>query len=211
MTLQANALVTVDQARAFMKWLDGAPPDDATVEDLVNRASDFAEWWTNRPLRARTFSNLRLAAQCGPKLRPPTPPPIDTSQPLTVSLDGRALLVWKTEADGDPALAEAVVMPDPDAPGLPSYLWGRYNWCGAGLSPLPIQLSYTGGFAPVPGQVRDAVLMTLETLWRLQDSHVADISSYTNPVTGATQFGDAFSLIPMQAKQVLDSYRVTPV
>src|SRR3990167_8158946 len=67
-----NTLVTLDEARAFM--VKESARDDDLLQDLVNRASDYCEWWCNRPLRAQAFTNLRLPARCSYMLRPLSTP-----------------------------------------------------------------------------------------------------------------------------------------
>ena len=101
-TLQANALLdpTDAQVAAFLKL----PASSDALITLINRASDYAEGYCNRPLKKQTFTAIRLAGQGHPHLRP-LATPIDVAGTITLSVDAVALTIWKAEADGDPRWA----------------------------------------------------------------------------------------------------------
>jgi len=202
------ALLDLESAMAYLDigdptGLGGA--DEDLVTALVNETTDYCEWWCNRPLAAREFADLRFPAQAECVLRPRATP-IDVESDITIDVDGVAQTVWATEADGDPALKDVIVGADADRP---SHFWRSQGWiAGSARNPYPIRISYTGGFSPIPGQLAKAAKLVLENLYRSQKkkltSEIAGIGA--GPVApGITFRGE---LIPMQAKQILDSYRL---
>jgi hypothetical protein len=208
-----NALLDLEQAKAFLHIrLDD---QDDVIQDLINRASDFCEWWCGRPIKARAFADLRLPGQVGPVLRPPAVP-IDITATLTLSIWGASQTIWKRESDGDPSAFDVIVGADVTDPRLRPNLFHRARgWCGGDPwgNPYPILLSYTGGFDPVPGELLDAAGLVLQHLYRLQEKQTADVTGLTSPVGGSVSYAPELvgSLIPMQAKQILDSYRTVSV
>lgn len=209
----ANALFTKDELRGDGVYAQTSPlggitgtDQDDMIQTLINRASDWVEAYCNRPFVARAYADLRLPAQCSAYLRP-TATPIDITAALTVSLDGTAQTVWKSESDGDPALKDVVVVAD--APGQPSVLYRHCGWQGS--PPAPILLSYTGGyaFAALPGDLKDAALLVIQTLHR----HWQNLAPYESMPAGAS--GGTLAIrrdhIPMAAIATLDRYRLIPV
>ena len=203
MALNANALLTLADAKTYLVIV-GAE-SDAVIEDIINRTSDYCEWWTGRPLKARAFTALRLAAPCGTTLRPPAAP-IDVTQAVTLEDNGTALTIWKSEADGDPTLKDVIV--GADAPGTPSHFVRPTGWKPTAGNPFPVKLSYTGGFAVIPGDLKEAAYLVFENVWRAQQKKLTDVVALGGPAGTVSFRGE---LIPMKAKQILDSYRWTGV
>lgn len=206
-TLQDNALVTEAEATLYLKLGTSAAEADL-VRDLINRASDFCEGpnGCDRPLIAREYENLRLPAPCSPRLRPPATP-IDIEETVSISLDGVAQTVWLSEADGDPSLKDVVI--GADDPGSPSFFWRDLGWRSYAYgNPFPILLSYTGGFLTLPGQLKDAAFLVIESLYRSQEKKSSDnVQAFgPGPVTPSVTY--RVELIPMRAKYILESYRV---
>jgi hypothetical protein len=206
----ANALVTVEEARAFFPGMTSTAVNDM-LQVLVNRASDFCEsaLGAGRPLRRRAFSDLRLPGQGGLMLFPPVTP-IDVTAPIALSVDGVAQTVWKAEADGDPALKDVIV--GAVEPGVPSHFYRACGW--RGCTPYPVLLSYTGGWAAaedtdgltLPEHVKHAALLVVQTLYRHQEKQLTDVGSLSGgPAGGSVTFTTLASLIPQYARQVLES------
>lgn len=204
--LQSNALLTLDEARAFFPAMTGTEQDDL-LTDLINRASDYCEAWCNRPIKARTYTDLRIAWQYGCHLRPPATP-IDVTQPILLMFESQTLSVWKSEADGDPTLKDVVI--GADVPGAPSFFYRAIGWQCSTSQPSPIRLTYTGGLAQVPGDIRDATFLVMQTLHRQQSKGQTDVVSMSNAITGTTVFRQD-SLIPLKAAMTLDRYRLLSV
>lgn len=214
--LQDNALLTTEEACAYLGVsATGQTGDQLTsdlVNDLVNRLSDYAEGpsGANRPLVEQTFTAVRFPGQRGTNLRPRATP-ISVADPVTLALDGTALTVWKAESDGDPADFDVVVAAD--TPGTPSHFYRACGW--QGCAPMPVLATFTAGFETVPGDLKDAAYLMLGQGFREQTRATSgggpDIQSYTpGPVTpGVTFRGE--SLIPMKARQILDAYRIWSV
>lgn len=208
MPLLSYALVTMADAALFLKLGNPALTAAETdlVTDLINRATDHCEWYTNRPLKSRAFTDLRFPAQCDPVLRVRATP-ITTSAAVTITVDTTVQTVWRTEADGDPALKNVIV--GADVPGEPSHFWRGTGWCaGSSSNPYPIKMTYTGGLDPIPGHLRDAALLVVESLYRSQEKKTGDhVQAFgPGPVTPSVTY--RVELIPMRSKLVLDSYRI---
>lgn len=206
--LQTNALVTEAEATLFLKVGTSAAEADL-VRDLINRASDFCEGpnGCDRPLKERVYTNLRLpvpSRSC--HLRPPATP-IKTSATITLSLDGESQTIWRTEADGEPSDKDVVV--GADEPGVPSYFFRAIGWNSYAYgNPFPVLLSYTGGLATIPGQLKDAALLVIESLHRSQEKKGGDnVQAFgAGPITPSVTY--RVELIPMRAKMILEAYRV---
>jgi hypothetical protein len=201
MPLNENALLTLAEGTTYL----GVGSDqDVVIEDIINRASDYCEWWAKRPLKARDFEDLRLAAPCGTILRPPATP-IDIDEDITIADVGTALSVWRSEGDGDPALKDVVI--GCDTPGVPSHFVRALGWRPSARNPFPIVLTYTGGFATIPGELQEAAYLIVENIYRAQEKKLTDVVAIGSG-PGAPGITFRGELIPMKAKQILDSYRV---
>lgn len=201
MALLSYALLTVADAEAFLRI-----SNPTLAEDLVNRASDYCEWYCNRPLKARELANLRYAAQKEPRLRVLATPINTATATLTITLDDTAQTVWKVEASGDQEDFDVVV--GADVPGEPSYFYRSDGWVSAiAKRPFPILITYTGGLATIPHELRDAALLVVANLYDAQEKKLAPVAAFGDgPVSPAVTY--RAELIPMKAKQILDSYRM---
>src|SRR6185436_6142665 len=103
------------------------------------------------------FTAIRFPAQCEPNLRPGATP-IKTADPVSLSVDGIALTVWKAEADGDPAFKDVIV--GGDVPGVATFFYRAGGWRGA--TPFPILATFTGGLATIPGDLQQACLLVAQ-------------------------------------------------
>lgn len=202
----ANALLLLDEVRGDNSPLAITGTDqDAMIQTLINRASDWIEDYCNRLFVARPFT-MRLPGQAMPHLRPPATP-LDLVAPLTVSVNGVAQTIWRTEADGDPAGKQVVV--GADVPGTPTFLYRAAGWCGT--PPTPILLTYTGGhpFAALPGDLKEAAQLVVQTLHR----HWRNLEPMQAMPAGATGGLVTFRTdhVPMAAISILNQYRIIPV
>lgn len=200
-------LVTVPEAKAFLNKVAAA--DDPKVAALITRASNIIETLTQRPLAWRAFTNLRLT---GPRSRKfyPTVWPIDVTQSITIALDGIAQTIWRTEADGDPDQKDVVVCSDDPfdtrmgaqnhffrwATWESALSWGweagRYSRdvVGPGLpfGQNRLLLSYTGGYKPIPEDLKQACCYLVQKLWRDQDRQLAGVATMSAPASGAVSY-----------------------
>ena len=197
-TLQANAFVSLEQAKAFL-LIKGTDRDDL-LTDAINRISDYCENYCQRGFKRRTLTNLRVKAQWTPKLYLPIEP-IDVTEPIDVSLDGSILSVWRSEDDGEPGDYDVMVGSDA---GEPNFLIRAEGWMGS--TPLPIRLSLTAGWDPIRGDVLDAYYTILDFAWREQLTKTQDIQQLSGAAP-AGSFTLRESLIPLRAKYTLDMYR----
>lgn len=205
MALSALALVSLDETKQYLDIAQGG--QDAVLETLIDRASALAEHptLTNRPLKARTYTDLRLPAQAAGALYPPAIP-IDVTAPVTVTLSGTALTVWRTEADGEPSGFDVLCRADHlDGAWRPDHFYRGRGWPSASAAdPSPIRLSYTGGLATVPDLLKEAVFLIIAKMYRDQILKHADMVQISTPV-GILERPD--TQIPARARDILQSYR----
>lgn len=213
MALQTNAIVSLSEAKSFLN-ISGTTTD-ALLETVINGASDAWEKELNRPVKEATYTNLRLIGPTGPKLYL-RGTPIKITDPVTVKLAGTVQTVWKAEADGDPADFDVLVMSDtPEGPvGVRNHLYRPGGWNGvaggtlASGHPYTVLLTYTGGFNPIPQDLKDAVLYVIQKLFRDRQKQLADVQTVTLPSGSITLFDIP---MPRWALRTLDKYRWIPV
>lgn len=208
MALPANAIVSLAEAKDFLNIKSAE--QDALLETVIQGATAAWENELNRPVKEATYTNLRLIGPQGPKLYL-RGTPVKTSDPLTVSLRGTAQTVWKTEADGNPNDFDVLLMGDiPEHPlGVRTHLYRAGGWNGAPTNvwsghPYTVLVTYTGGFNPVPQDLKDAVLYVVQKLFRDRQKQLTDVQTVTLPSGSITLFDIA---LPRWALMVLNKYR----
>jgi hypothetical protein len=216
--MAAQDLVALAEAKAFLKKTGTA--DDAVVASLITRASDWLESLTGRKLKAQAFTDLRLTGQ-GRKLYPPAWP-IDATATVTIKLDEIAQTVWRSEADGDVDQKDVVVASDDpwdERFGLRNHFYRWQGWESAlGLSwrqsrsPADRQigqnrvlLSYTGGYATVPEDLKQACLYLIQKLWRDLDQQRTGLSVIQVPGGGSVTIPDP--TIPKEVSLLIGPYQ----
>jgi len=209
MALDDRALVDLPAAQSYLN-VTGAS-DDPMIEAAINRASELCESWCNRSLKQRTLTALRMRGPRWPATRLfPRAVPIKASSAITVTVDGDAQTVWRTEADGDPADFDVILGAlDPEGLNAPDHLYRAEGW-GATTSdnPYNVLLTYTGGFATIPDQLQQACLYVVQKLFRDQQKQLADVVAINTPVGGMTLLDSA---IPRIAQVLLQPYRLMTV
>lgn len=208
MPLKANALVTVEEAKSWLN-VTGAT-DDAKLEDEINRASEALEAYCNRPLKKATYTNVRLMGGARPTLYLKAVP-IDVAAALTISVDAVVQTVWKTEADGDPALKDVIVGSDDHTTllGQQNHLWRGPGWgCPSYSNPYNVLLTYTGGLGTTPDDLKGAAFYVIQKLWRDRTKGLTDVTTISGP-SGSINILDI--AMPRWARQALDRFRVVAV
>lgn len=202
MPLDANALVDLITAKTFLVIPGTA--DDAMIELLINRASDLCEAWCHRSFKERALSNMRLVGPGASRL-PLRAVPIQTSAAVTVTVDGIAQTVWRTEADGDPADFDVMVASfDPEAGRGPDHLYRSLGWGPTRqLNPYNVLLSYTGGFAAIPADVQQAGLYVVQKLFRDHKRQLAEVAQVSGPFGSVSVLDNA---LPRMARLLLGPY-----
>lgn len=221
MALPSNALVSTDEARAF---LGAATGDDPVIERAIARASQLVESYCGRSLARQQTTNTRIR---GPRSRVlyVEVAPLDVVEPIAVTLDGTALTVWRSEADGDPESFDVVAARSAERGVFqPDHLYCATGWwCRSSSHPYNVVLSYWGGFAlkdtptpprtekllTVPADLRDAVLLTTRRIFDDEKKTVGEVVAVNTPSGGVTLFD---RWIPSRAREVLDmGYRLVRV
>ena len=206
MPLDANALVTLQAAKDYLRVTGTS--DDAILELLINRASDLCETWCLRPLKERTLTNVRLIGPCTPRL-PLLAVPVNVAEPISVSVDGIAQLVWTAEADGDPADFDVVLASyHPEGSRGPDHLYRAAGWAGSSAQPYNVLLTYTGGFPTVPDDVQLGCLYIVQRLYRDVQKQLTDVVTVTTAAGGLTLFDTA---LPRVVEIILTPYRLASV
>jgi hypothetical protein len=204
-SLDANALVDLATAKGFLN-VPGSS-EDPRIERAINAASDLCERWTGRVLRQRTLTNLRLPGPSSSILLLKGIP-IDVTQAVTVTVDGTAQTVWRTEADGDPSLKDVLVgalVPE-SALFAPDHLYRAEGWSsGTWGNPFNVLLTYTGGLKPIPDDLQRACLYIVQKLYRDEQRQLAEVAQVNTPMGGITILDNA---IPRLAQALLSAYRL---
>src|SRR4029434_7399548 len=161
-----SALIELEDAKVWLN-IEGGDKDDL-IQDLINVASDYAEWHCNRRFKARQLTNLRLAPPLGCALLPPAVP-IVPSAPVVISLACPPVRVCASEADGDPVDYDVIVLGNVnDVRESPSVFYRAAGWAGGGGSgqPQPILVSATGGSVDTPGELAKVIRVCVQQLYR---------------------------------------------
>ena len=209
-TLQSNALLTIAEARDFLGM---SSSDDEKIAAWIESASDFCQEFWGHTILETEFEQLRMRSVRSRDLPVPVFP-IDVESKITITFDGTIQTVWKTSADGARADKDIVVMSDPGLAGsiwAPNLLYRRNGWFCAS-DPEPIVVTYTGGLAVAPKNLKHAVKLLVQTFMRHQDKQLADVVQFgSGPVSPGIGFGQAYSLMPKWAQIEIESYRVPRV
>ena len=204
MALPANALVTVAAVKNFIAPGGMGDTDTPRLEEVIGRVSTAVERHCNRPLKAATYTGLRLKGPfCAEFFLRHTP--IDPAQAVTVTINGVAQTVWRSESDGDPALKDVTVARSCEDPTFtPDHLYRSCGWFGGWGNPYNVVVGYTGGFAAVPLDLEEAALEIVKKVWNDQSKGLQDVTAVTLPSGGVTLFDAPF---PRRALQLLERYR----
>src|SRR5262245_4895842 len=204
MPLATNALVTLAEAKEYLRI--ATSESDAKLENAINRASGLIEAYCNRPLKEATYTDIRLPGICGPKFYLPATP-INIAQTLTVTVNELTQTVWKQESDGDPSTFDVIVSGDnPHALlGQRNHLWRSCGWASSKMHPYNVKLTYTGGLATVPADLKEAALLIVQKFFRDMDKQLADVATITLP-SGNVQMYD--TVFPRRALALLTPYVV---
>lgn len=205
MALKPNALLTLVEAEA---WLRTGVSDNPALEEEINRVSSAIEMYCGRPLKEATYPAVRMAGNGSMTLRlKATPVKIDdlVGKPFTVSVNGVAQTLWLQESDGDPATKDVILRSTDHTTvkGLRNHLYRSQGWGPISRkSPDNILLTYTGGFATIPEDLKEAAALILLTFWRDRDKKLTDVTTLSGP------FGSVSILdrMPQKARQILESY-----
>lgn len=199
-------LVTVDEARTYL-GLGTSDDETHLLEDYVSRATDYCEWYCDRLLAARLHENKRFAPIRSLSLRPLCWP-IDVTQTIAIAIDAVVQTVWKQEGDGDRNTFDVLVRADTPEMSGPNIFWRKNGWCGTTSDPEPILITYTGGIDPIPGELKDACYLVIGNMHNAQEKKLAEIAAFgSGPVNPSVTYRLGSDLIPLKAKQILDSYR----
>lgn len=205
MPLSADALVTLAEAKLYLNHQgDG---EDAQLEAAINKASDYVQsklGWG--PIKERT-QTWRLPPYVGCYLYAPIRP-IKVTAAVTITLDGVAQTVWRSPADDPVADKDVVVVSSvPGSSLCPDQFYRAAGWSGAGTSPEPIVLTYTGGLASaaaLPARILEAFQLILGKFFRDEIHQNPDTISFSGPGGTVTRIDTD---IPRRAREILESDR----
>jgi hypothetical protein len=215
--MAAEDLISLAEAKTWLKISGTA--DDTKIATLITRASQWCEQITRRTLKSRAVTNLRMTGPRSTKLYVPLWP-IDTAQAVTIKLDEVSQTVWRTESDGDVDGKDVVCASDDPwderfgklnhfyrAAGWQSGYWwawpGRVR--GAQYGQNRLLLSYTGGYATVPEDLRQACLYIVQQLWRHQEKQETGVTAITFPAGGTITMPER-QAVPVEAREILSLY-----
>jgi hypothetical protein len=200
--MPAEDLITLAEAKSFLHLVTTA--DDGKVPPLITAASRWVEQLCDRQLARRPVTNQRLRSIDSEFLELPIWP-VDITATFTCTLDGLAVTVWRAHADGDPATYDAMV-----EPGSRAVLRkARGTWRGS--SAFPILVTYTGGYSPIPADLKAACQYLTQKLWRDQEHQRTGITSINASSGGGVGYGGTPLMpdptIPGEVLKLLAPYR----
>jgi hypothetical protein len=221
-------LITAQDLTTFLQTPGGPQEIGEIAQSLITSASLICEEYTGRRLKYRQFTSIRMAGRNSPKLYLGAFP-IDTTKVVTVSVDGDAQTVWRTESDGDPSTFEVVVGTDDPMDhrcGVANHLWRWASW-DSGLQssqwdpdaafsfpqqPYTLLLSFWAGYGGgglYPNVPED---LKLACKYVAQQIHRDSTKSETVATSKSSRVGGGVTLlvdeIPMKAAAILNRYKL---
>ena len=202
MALQDNALLTLEELKAFLQI--SSAEQDAALEVLINGCSDAVESLAGRQLASRTYTDEYVYVLPewvhGPAW-------LDVEYPITalaaVSLNGTAQTIWMPGDLGHPEDSDVYVLAARDPKHGPDRLYRLAGWPVGAL----VRRTYTAGYSPIPGDLTQAVL-TLAGDWYYRRSRQADpVISRSAGAETVTYVNEA---LPRTFPTLLNSYRRWP-
>jgi hypothetical protein len=180
MALSPVALVSLPEAYAALGATVGSV--DPTVEQLINEVTALAESvYCHRPLARRAITSLRVAGPLTSRELYPDAWPINTAAAISVTVNGQVQTVWRSEADGDPAAF--------DVAAFPTHFYRAAGWAPTTI-PHNVLLTYEGGYAPVPEDLKAAALELIQRMWGPLTQQRPEVAAYSGP-GGSVQTLDA--------------------
>jgi len=209
-------LVTLAEAKAWVN-ITGTT-EDAKLMSHITRASDWIEQMADRKLAERAFSSLRFTGPPSTKLYVPAWP-IKTGATITITVDAVAQVLWKTEADGLPDDADVVVASDDPWDtrwGAQNHFYRRWTWESAlgfawqsprdpNFGQHNVLLSYTGGYNPIPEDLKLAACYLVQKLFRDQQKQAVGFTSIALPAGGAISVPEPF--MPREVRDLIAPYQ----
>lgn len=213
--MAAQDLVTLAEAKEFCN--QKGTTDDPLLVRHITRASDWIEQMADRKFVQRAFSNLRLSGPSGTKLYVPAWP-IAIGSTITITLDAVAQTVWRTEADGDPAAKDVVVGSDDPWDtrwGAQNHFYRSAGWASAASWAWPprdgdsvgqytLLLTYTGGYATIPEDLKLAACYLVQKLYRDQQKQATGMTAIALQAGGAIQVPEPF--MPREVRDLVAPY-----
>lgn len=196
MALDASALVSLAEAKGFL--IVAGDADNAAIEQAINAASLRCESYCNRVFKERVVTE-RVEGVGATKLYL-SAVPLKVSAAVTVSVDDVAQTVWRTEADGLQSAFDVIARPD--------HLYRRACWAWR-TDPYNVLVSYTGGYATIPADLKEACLYIVQKLFRDSKRQLAEVASVNTPMGSVSILDNA---MPRAAQAILDEkYRYAKV
>jgi hypothetical protein len=157
-------------------------------------------------LQARAFSQVRANGPMSTtRWRPEKPlaypialEPTDT---LIIAIDGMLQTVWREGDLGLPSAADIIA--------TPYYFERAGGWCAA---PYGIEVTYTGGYDPVPGTLAMGCLYVIDRLFsRDTQKHLTEVASLGGAGGSISWNAGRGFVLPGPAEDCLRLYQRTPV
>jgi hypothetical protein len=225
-------LVTTDEALSFLQKQE--PSDAPELAKIISRASSWIEQMTERALMARTFTDLRLNLGTTPLLRVPAwPIDITQPITVKVGTVVQTVWTQESDGD-PASFNVIVGSTDPfdERWGLRNHFyrvggwsstlpwnypgpWGSWSLgmsqvgflppVGASpLTPYSLLLSYTGGYAEAPDDLKQACLYLVQKLWQDQTEQKTGVASISTPTGGSITLPEP--AMPREIKMLLQPY-----
>jgi uncharacterized phiE125 gp8 family phage protein len=162
MALNANALVTLAQAKSHLDIPTGNVNYDARVEQFINSVSDHIEYLTGRKLKQASYTH-RFTGSGTPFL-------VLREYPVTAITTVHVDSAWVFGVGTLIAPNEYAILKKVGLIRQPPYLWDD-------SASYAIQIAYDAGFSIVPFDLQQAALAMLEVIFDMRDQRSTRIQS----------------------------------
>ena len=161
MTYDANKLlVSLADAKTYLAISDTA--EDGLIGYLLQSISEMFATMCDRPLLSGAYTDY-LYGEGHPTIYLNTYP-VDTAEDITVAVDEKRVFGVDTQLDADDIWVNADI-------GSITKIGGVFR------RGLPIKVTYTGGYASVPYDLRLAALEALGMVWKRNKDKRFDVAS----------------------------------
>lgn len=203
-TVSADAIVSLLETRRYLFGTSGATVDTVRVVDLINRKSLQIETFLNRKIRPNRYTEYFNGRGVEHRSVTVKNPPVAAVSSLHDSLGntfGNEDLIGTAqyEVHGEEGVVELKSASDPMNPDKGFHFSrGVRN----------IRVVYTGGFATVPEDLKDACLMLIESDYKKIVEKRIGLQSRSGPGGEAETYVQ--SAFPEAVRETLNLYRIIP-
>jgi hypothetical protein len=192
MSLQANALITVAEAKDHLNIPSSETKYDSQIEDLVNIMADMFDCYCKRTLKQADHTEY-LDGE-GDDTLYVTHYPINTSvSSVVMYYDLDRSYDADTKLENDELAIYASI--------------GKIRWDNGVFAEWPqcIKITYNGGYATVPGDLKIATKEAIAFFYKRKRESIEGVSSVSTSQGGSVSYTD--DDLPKPVRAILDRYK----